>query len=67
MPDDMSYELGALIEPLSVGIHAARRAHIDIGHRVLITGAGPIGMLSALAAHAKGAVDIILTDVIESR
>ena len=63
----MSYEMGALIEPLSVGVHAARRADIDIGSSVLITGAGPIGMLSAIAARAKGACDIWITDVIESR
>jgi len=67
MPDDMSFELGALIEPLSVGIHAARRADIDLGHSVLITGAGPIGMLCAISAHAKGAAKIVLTDVIQSR
>ena len=63
----MSYEMGALIEPLSVGVHAARRADIDIGSSVLITGAGPIGMLSAIAARAKGACDIWITDVIDSR
>ena len=67
MPEGMSYEMGALIEPLSVGVHAARRADIDIGSSVLITGAGPIGMLSAIAARAKGACDIWITDVIESR
>merc|ERR1712212_1478972 len=63
----MSYEMGAPIEPLSVGVHAARRADIDIGSSVLITGAGPIGMLSAIAARAKGACDIWITDVIDSR
>lgn len=67
MPEKMTYELGALIEPLSVGIHAARRANIDIGYDVLITGAGPIGMLSAIAVHAKGAAKITITDVIDSR
>lgn len=67
MPEGMSYEMGALIEPLSVGVHAARRADIDIGSSVLITGAGPIGMLSAIAARAKGACDIWITDVIGSR
>jgi len=67
MPEGMSYELGALIEPLSVGVHAARRANIDLGKRVLITGAGPIGMVSAIASMAKGGCDIWMTDVIESR
>ena len=67
MPEGMSYEMGALIEPLSVGVHAARRADIDIGSSVLITGAGPIGMLSAIAARAKGACEIWITDVIDSR
>ncbi|CAG5082165.1 Oidioi.mRNA.OKI2018_I69.PAR.g10048.t1.cds, partial [Oikopleura dioica] len=42
MPEEMSYELGAMIEPLSVGIHAAKRARVEPGQDVLITGAGPI-------------------------
>ena len=37
-----------------MGVHAARRANIDLGKRVLITGAGPIGMVSAIASMAKG-------------
>ena len=37
-----------------MGVHAARRANIDLGKRVLITGAGPIGMVSAIAAMGKG-------------
>ena len=45
MPQDMSYELGAMIEPLSVGIHAAKRARVEPGQKVLITGAGPIGLV----------------------
>ena len=37
-----------------MGVHAARRANTDLGKRVLITGAGPIGMVSAIAAMGKG-------------
>ena len=40
LPDHVSFEEGALIEPLSVGVHACRRAGITMGHRVLVCGAG---------------------------
>jgi L-iditol 2-dehydrogenase len=63
LPDEVSDEAGALIEPLSVGLWASRRAGIGPGDRVLITGAGPIGLLAAEAARARGATDIAVTDV----
>src|SRR5438094_66301 len=44
LPDQVSYEEGALIEPLSVGLWACRKAQLQGGDRVLITGAGPIGI-----------------------
>ena len=43
MPDNVSYEEGALCEPLSVGIHACRRGKVQCGKNVVILGAGPIG------------------------
>lgn len=60
LPDHVSLEEGALIEPLSVGIHAARRSHIRAGHRVFIFGAGPVGLLTAAAAKAAGAAHITI-------
>ena len=43
LPENMSLEEGALMEPLAVGVHACRRAGVSLGKRVLICGAGPIG------------------------
>jgi len=67
LPDHVSYEEGAFCEPLSVGVHACRRAGVSIGAKVLITGAGPIGLVSMLAAKAMGADTIIMTDISQSR
>jgi L-idonate 5-dehydrogenase len=55
----------AMAEPLSVALHAVRRAGEVLGKRVLITGAGPIGTLTALAARAAGATEIVVTDIAE--
>ena len=56
----------AMAEPLSVCLHAVRRAGDIVGKRVLITGSGPIGTLSLLAARAAGATEIIVTDIADS-
>lgn len=53
----------AVAEPLSVTLHAARRAGEMLGKKVLITGSGPIGTLSILAARAAGAAEIVVTDL----
>lgn len=58
-------EVAAMAEPLSVCLHAARRAGELLGKRVLITGAGPIGTLSILAARCAGAAEIVVTDLVE--
>jgi L-iditol 2-dehydrogenase len=63
----VSNDAAALIEPLSVGIWANRRAATTLGSRVLITGAGPIGVLAAMAARAAGAGWIGLVDVNPAR
>jgi L-iditol 2-dehydrogenase len=63
LPDGVTFEEGAMCEPLSVGIHAVRRAGIGLGSSVLITGAGPIGLASLMAAQAAGATATIITDV----
>jgi L-iditol 2-dehydrogenase len=67
IPDDMTYEEGALLEPLSVGIWACRRAALAPGDDVLVTGAGPIGLVSAAAARALGAGAVTVTDVSDFR
>ncbi|XP_014599501.1 PREDICTED: sorbitol dehydrogenase-like isoform X1 [Polistes canadensis] len=63
LPDHVTLEEGALMEPLSVGIHACKRAGISIGSKVLILGAGPIGLVTLLVAKAMGASKVILTDI----
>jgi len=67
MPSHMTFEEGALLEPLSVGVHACRRGGVVAGSHVLITGAGPIGLVLLLVARASGATKIIVTDVMQNR
>ncbi len=67
LPDSLSDDEGALMEPLSVGIWACRKARVSGGDRVLITGAGPIGLLAAQVARAFGATQIEVSDVNEGR
>eukprot|EP01018_Ginkgo_biloba_P030430 Gb_37596 [translate_table: standard] len=56
-----------MCEPLSVGVHACRRACIQPGSHVLILGAGPIGLAVMLVARAFGAIRVVLTDVDQKR
>ncbi|ACL39697.1 Alcohol dehydrogenase GroES domain protein [Pseudarthrobacter chlorophenolicus A6] len=67
IPDSVSDEAAALIEPLSVGLWACERAEIKPGSRVLIAGAGPIGIIAAQAARAFGATEIYISDIAEDR
>lgn len=67
LPDHVSMEEGALLEPLSVGVHACKRAGVDVESRVLILGAGPIGLVTLLTAKAMGASKIMITDLTEDR
>lgn len=67
VPDDVSDHAAALLEPFSVGLWACAKAEVGPGSRVLVTGAGPIGALSALAARARGAAEVVVTDLVPSR
>jgi L-iditol 2-dehydrogenase len=67
VPDAMSYEAAAMCEPLSVGIWACRRAALRAGERVLVTGAGPVGILTAQVARAQGASSVVISDISEFR
>merc|ERR1712012_711979 len=67
LPDNMTLEEGALMEPLAVGVHACRRAGVELGKKVLICGAGPIGLVSLLTAKAMGASEVIITDIMDNR
>jgi L-iditol 2-dehydrogenase len=63
LPDGLSYEAGALAEPLAVALHAVNMAGIEPGDAVLIAGAGPIGALTHLLARIAGAGTIIVSDL----
>ena len=63
VPDGISDDAAALLEPLSVGVWACRRAQVTPGNTVLVTGAGPIGLIAAQTARAYGADTVIVTDV----
>lgn len=63
LPDELSDEEGALMEPLSVGVWACRKAGVGAGDRVLVTGAGPIGLLALQCALAFGATHVTVSDV----
>lgn len=63
----MSLEEGAMCEPLSVGVHACRRAEVGPETNVLIMGAGPIGLVTLLVARAFGAPRIVIVDVHDHR
>jgi len=67
LPASIDTLTGAMIEPLSVAVWAVQRAQVRAGHRVLITGAGPIGILTAQVARASGATEIVMTDVNDDR
>jgi len=67
LPEHVSLEEGALLEPLSVGVHACRRAGVTIGTTALITGAGPIGLVSMLVAKAMGASKVVVVDLVDTR
>jgi L-iditol 2-dehydrogenase len=67
VPDSISDEAAALLEPLSVAITTMRKAGIVPGSSILIAGAGPIGIICAQAARAFGAAEIIVSDLVAER
>ncbi|XP_069942709.1 sorbitol dehydrogenase-like isoform X2 [Cherax quadricarinatus] len=67
LPDHVSLEEGALVEPLSVAVHACQRAGVTLGSDVLICGAGPIGLVNLLTAKAMGASKVCVIDIVENR
>ena len=67
LPENISTKEGALVEPLSVGMHAANQGDVKLGDSVVILGAGCIGLVTLLACKAHGATDITVVDVIPKR
>jgi L-iditol 2-dehydrogenase len=67
LPPSVPTRAGALCEPLGVAVHATRRAGVDGGDAVLVTGCGPIGLLVADAARAAGASRVFAADVVPAK
>ena len=67
LPENITTKEGALIEPLSVGMHAANQGNVKLGDSVIILGAGCIGLVTLLACKAYGATDITVVDVVPKR
>lgn len=67
LSDNVSTKEGALIEPLSVGFHAANQGGVGVGDSVVILGAGTIGMTTLLSCKAHGAGTIIVADLVEAK
>lgn len=67
LPEGMSFDHGAMVEPVAVGVHAVRRLGDVEGMRLLIFGAGPIGNLTAQSAKGLGASSVLITDISEHR
>ena len=67
LPDNVSFAEGALVEPLSVGLQAVKKANVKPGDVALVTGCGTIGILAGLAALAGGCSKVIITDVIQPK
>ena len=67
LPDEMSFDEGAMIEPLAVTVHAAKRAGDVAGLRVCVLGCGPIGILLVQSLKALGAAQVLATDVSDFR
>lgn len=67
LPDNVSYEEGAMVEPLAIGMHAATKASITPGDVAVVTGAGTIGLVTALAALGGGCSRVIITDIVQPK
>jgi len=68
IPENMSYDEGALVEPLAVACHALRRSEMELkDKKIIVLGAGTIGNLVAQASKAKGAAKVMITDISKFR
>jgi len=68
LPDHLTYEDGAMMEPLSVGVHSVYNiGQIKVNQRVAVFGAGPVGLLCMAVAKACGASRVIAVDIVQSR
>jgi L-iditol 2-dehydrogenase len=67
LPEGLSDDAGALLEPLGVAVHAVSHAHIRLGQDVLVVGGGPIGVLAGAVARRAGAARVFVSEPLEHR
>lgn len=67
LPGNVSTREGALCEPISVCINACRRGDVGVGDTVLVTGCGPIGLITMEVAYAFGADEVVVSDVVPAK
>ncbi|MBI1335438.1 MAG: alcohol dehydrogenase catalytic domain-containing protein [Phycisphaera sp.] len=67
VPDNVSFAEAAMVEPLAVGMHAATKAKVKPGDLAVVIGAGPIGMVTALAALAAGCSRVVMADIVDEK
>jgi D-xylulose reductase len=67
LPDHVSFAEGAMVEPFAIGMQAATKARITPGDVALVTGAGPIGIMVALAALAGGCSKVYISDLVDEK
>ncbi|WP_227270373.1 NAD(P)-dependent alcohol dehydrogenase [Roseobacter weihaiensis] len=67
LPDHVSFAEGAMVEPFAIGLQAAAKARIKPGDVALVTGAGPIGIMVALAALAGGCAKVYISDLMAEK
>ncbi len=67
LPENVSTLEGALVEPLTVGLHATSLGSVSLGQSIVILGAGCIGLVTLLSAKARGAAQIVVVDMYEKR
>ena len=67
LPENVSLQEGALIEPLAVAVHITKQARIQPGQSVVVMGAGPVGLLCAAVAKSYGASTVVSVDIVQSK
>ncbi len=67
LPDNVSFAEAAMVEPFAVGLQAAVKAKIQPGDTAVVTGAGPIGIMAALAALAGGCSRVVVSDLVDEK
>jgi len=67
LPDSVTLQEGALVEPLAVAVHIVRQAVVTPGQSVVVMGAGPVGLLCAAVAKAFGASTVVSVDIVQSK